>query len=151
YWRMSDVELQDEAARDASIGYDRMPTICLVSMLDFFKQVERHIRRLPVEEGDEIIGVVRDTDIFQAVEERGWEVALALAPQPEAELIAETNAQAAATKPKRRRTTDGGRKSATRAKTKDKGRKTTARKPTMTKRTTKQTSRARKRRTASSK
>ncbi|MCA1553461.1 MAG: alpha/beta fold hydrolase, partial [Chloroflexi bacterium] len=41
YWRMSDVELQDEAARDASIGYDRMPTICLVSMLDFFKQVER--------------------------------------------------------------------------------------------------------------
>ncbi len=35
--------------------------------------IERNIRRLPVEEGGEIIGVVRDTDIFQAVEERGWE------------------------------------------------------------------------------
>ncbi|MCA1553729.1 MAG: CBS domain-containing protein, partial [Chloroflexi bacterium] len=47
--------------------------------------IERNIRRLPVEEGGEIIGVVRDTDIFQAVEERGWEAELALPPPREAE------------------------------------------------------------------
>lgn len=30
------------------------------------------IRRVPVAQGGEIIGIVSDTDIFQAVEERGW-------------------------------------------------------------------------------
>lgn len=34
--------------------------------------IERNIRRLPVQDGDDIIGIVRDTDIFAAVEERGW-------------------------------------------------------------------------------
>lgn len=33
----------------------------------------RNIRRLPVQAGADIIGIVRDTDIFAAVEERGWE------------------------------------------------------------------------------
>ena len=42
--------------------------------------IERHIRRLPVAEGGEIIGIVRDTDIFQAVEERGWEAGIVLPP-----------------------------------------------------------------------
>ncbi len=48
YWRMSDIELQDETARDASIGYDRMPTICLLSMLEFFEQVARELLRVNV-------------------------------------------------------------------------------------------------------
>lgn len=30
------------------------------------------IRRVPVARGGEIIGIVSDTDIFAAVEERGW-------------------------------------------------------------------------------
>ncbi len=34
--------------------------------------IQHNIRRLPVKEGHDIIGVVRDTDIFAAVEERGW-------------------------------------------------------------------------------
>jgi isocitrate dehydrogenase len=33
----------------------------------------RNIRRLPVEERGAIVGIVSDTDIFAAVEERGWE------------------------------------------------------------------------------
>ncbi|MBI5876440.1 MAG: CBS domain-containing protein [Chloroflexi bacterium] len=32
-----------------------------------------NIRRLPVQDGDDIVGIVSDTDIFAAVEERGWE------------------------------------------------------------------------------
>jgi hypothetical protein len=34
----------------------------------------KKIRRLPVKDGDDIIGIVSDTDIFAAVEERGWAV-----------------------------------------------------------------------------
>jgi isocitrate dehydrogenase len=34
--------------------------------------LEKDIRRLLVAQGGEIIGVVSDTDIFAAVEERGW-------------------------------------------------------------------------------
>jgi CBS domain-containing protein len=34
----------------------------------------KKIRRLLVKDGDDIIGIVSDTDIFAAVEERGWEV-----------------------------------------------------------------------------
>ena len=30
------------------------------------------IRRLPVVDGDKLVGVISDTDIFQCVEERGW-------------------------------------------------------------------------------
>jgi CBS domain-containing protein len=36
----------------------------------------KKIRRLPVKEGDDIVGIVSDTDIFAAVEERGWAVEL---------------------------------------------------------------------------
>jgi len=36
----------------------------------------KKIRRLPVKDGDDIIGIVSDTDIFAAVEERGWAVEL---------------------------------------------------------------------------
>ncbi len=32
----------------------------------------RNIRRLPVKDGDDIVGIISDTDIFAAVEERGW-------------------------------------------------------------------------------
>lgn len=46
YWRMSSATPPDGEIRDASIGYDRMPTICLVSMLDFFRQVERELPRV---------------------------------------------------------------------------------------------------------
>jgi isocitrate dehydrogenase len=35
--------------------------------------VRRNIRRVLVAEGGKIIGIVSDTDIFSAVEERGWE------------------------------------------------------------------------------
>ncbi len=35
--------------------------------------VKRNIRRVLVAEGGKIIGIVSDTDIFSAVEERGWE------------------------------------------------------------------------------
>lgn len=35
--------------------------------------VKRNIRRVLVAEGRTIIGIVSDTDIFAAVEERGWE------------------------------------------------------------------------------
>ena len=35
--------------------------------------VKRNIRRVLVAEGGKIIGIVSDTDIFAAVEERGWE------------------------------------------------------------------------------
>ena len=38
----------------------------------------KKIRRLPVKDGDDIIGIVSDTDIFAAVEERGW----AVQPEP---------------------------------------------------------------------
>ncbi len=34
--------------------------------------LEKDIRRLLVVEGTEIVGIVSDTDIFAAVEERGW-------------------------------------------------------------------------------
>lgn len=34
--------------------------------------LEKDIRRLLVAQGGEIIGIVSDTDIFAAVEERGW-------------------------------------------------------------------------------
>lgn len=40
----------------------------------------RNIRRLPVRDGDDIIGIVSDTDIFAAVEERGWEAEPAAEP-----------------------------------------------------------------------
>ena len=36
----------------------------------------KNIRRLPVKDGDDIVGIVSDTDIFAAVEERGWAVEL---------------------------------------------------------------------------
>jgi isocitrate dehydrogenase len=35
--------------------------------------VRRNIRRVLVAEGGKIIGIVSDTDIFSAVEVRGWE------------------------------------------------------------------------------
>ncbi len=47
----------------------------------------RNIRRLPVQDGGDIVGIVSDTDIFAAVEERGWEAESAEAAVP-AELIA---------------------------------------------------------------
>lgn len=34
--------------------------------------IKKGIRRVPVARGGEIIGIVSDTDIFAAVEERGW-------------------------------------------------------------------------------
>lgn len=34
--------------------------------------IKAGIRRVPVAEGGKIIGIVSDTDIFAAVEERGW-------------------------------------------------------------------------------
>jgi len=33
---------------------------------------EKGIRRILVSRGEEIIGIVSDTDVFQAVEEAGW-------------------------------------------------------------------------------
>ncbi len=30
------------------------------------------VRRLPVFDGDQLVGIISDTDIFQCVEERGW-------------------------------------------------------------------------------
>jgi CBS domain-containing protein len=34
--------------------------------------IEKGIRRVLVSRGDEIIGIVSDTDVFRAVEEAGW-------------------------------------------------------------------------------
>ncbi|RME42268.1 MAG: CBS domain-containing protein [Chloroflexi bacterium] len=34
--------------------------------------IENNIRRLPVESDGEIVGIISDTDIFAAVEQRGW-------------------------------------------------------------------------------
>jgi isocitrate dehydrogenase len=34
--------------------------------------LEKDIRRVVVAQGNEIVGIVSDTDIFSAVEERGW-------------------------------------------------------------------------------
>ena len=45
YWRMS-APLSDETLRDASHGYDQMPTSCLVSMLDFFQLVIRELAQV---------------------------------------------------------------------------------------------------------
>src|SRR5438309_88848 len=45
YWRIS-APLSDETLRDASHGYDRMPTGCLVSMLDFFQLVIRELAQV---------------------------------------------------------------------------------------------------------
>jgi isocitrate dehydrogenase len=42
----------------------------------------KNIRRLPVKDGDDIVGIVSDTDIFAAVEERGWEVETEHGEQP---------------------------------------------------------------------
>ncbi len=80
--------------------------------------IERNIRRLPVEEGGEIIGVVRDTDIFQAVEERGWEAGPLEPPLESEALVPAPVPPVAATSPVRRapqarRTKEaGGRKPA---------------------------------------
>ncbi len=45
YWRMTPA-LPDESQRDAGLGYEYMPTICLVSMLEFFAQVQRELARV---------------------------------------------------------------------------------------------------------
>lgn len=36
------------------------------------KMIENNVRRLPVEADSQIVGIVSDTDIFAAVEQRGW-------------------------------------------------------------------------------
>ena len=53
YWRSTDavpppgLEQQTNAASEAgALAYDRMPTICIVSMLDLFKQVDRELPRV---------------------------------------------------------------------------------------------------------
>jgi signal-transduction protein with cAMP-binding, CBS, and nucleotidyltransferase domain len=46
---------------------------------------QRNIRRLPVREHGKIVGIVSDTDIFAAVEERGWEAELDIL-QPAADI-----------------------------------------------------------------
>jgi isocitrate dehydrogenase len=37
------------------------------------KMIEHNVRRMPVAGDGQIVGIVSDTDIFMAVEERGWE------------------------------------------------------------------------------
>jgi CBS domain-containing protein len=42
-----------------------------------------NVRRLPVFDGDRLVGIISDTDIFQCVEERGWGPELEVPPEPD--------------------------------------------------------------------
>ncbi len=46
YWPKGESDMQDKAMMAAHLEYDRMPTACIVSLLDFFKVVEKELSRV---------------------------------------------------------------------------------------------------------
>ncbi len=48
YWGKGASDIQDEAMRAEHLEYDRMPTACIVSLLDCFKVIEQELPRISI-------------------------------------------------------------------------------------------------------